>query len=420
MDHFCYRGGELFAEELAVDELALKYGTPLYVYSRATLEKHWHAFDQAFGDYPHSICYSVKANSNLGVLNILAKLGSSFDIVSGGELSRVIAAGGNPALVVFSGVGKLDWEIREALKVGIQCFNVESAPELERIANIATEMNKVAPIAIRINPDVDAQTHPYISTGMKHNKFGVSIDEAITMYQTTHHHVHLKVEGVTCHIGSQLVETRPYEDAMDKMLNFVASLNSQGIELSHIDFGGGLGVRYKDEEPPSPAEYWQAILKKLQAHNIEIPVTIEPGRAIAGNAGILVTRIEYLKQGEVSQFCIVDAAMNDLIRPALYSAYQEIIEVDQNTDSDPQQYDVVGPICESADFLGKERTLSVAQGGLLAVRTAGAYGAVQSSNYNTRGRAAEVIVDGSSAYITRQRETIESLYELESIIPNNQ
>ncbi len=417
MDHFYYRGNELFAEDLAVSDIAKEHGTPLYIYSRATLEKHWHAFDDAFGDYPHSICYSVKANSNLGVLNILAKLGSSFDIVSGGELARVIAAGGDPSLVVFSGVGKLDWEIRTALTAGIQCFNVESSGELDLIAIIAQELDLIAPISIRINPDVDAQTHPYISTGLKHNKFGVSPEVAFSMYQVAHQDPHLKVEGITCHIGSQLTETRPYEDAMDKVLDFISRLQTSGIELNHIDFGGGLGVRYKDEEPPSPAQYWQAILKKLQARQIEIPVTIEPGRAIAGNAGILATRVAYLKQGEVSQFCIVDAAMNDLIRPALYSAYQEIIEVDRHQDLPLQQYEVVGPICESADFLGKERNLAVKQGDLLAVRTVGAYGAVQSSNYNSRGRAAEVIVDGDKMYLTRKREQIENLFELESILP---
>ncbi len=416
MDYFNYRDGQLFAEDCALRDLAAAHGTPLYVYSRATLERHWHAFNDAFGDYPHSVCYAVKANSSLAVLSVLAKLGSSFDIVSGGELERVIAAGGDPTTIIFSGVGKLEWEIRRALETKIKCFNVESRPELERLASIAQESGQIAPVALRINPDVDAQTHPYISTGMKHNKFGVGMDEARSLYEFAHQNLHLNVKGVACHIGSQLTETQPYEDAMDKVLLFVKELQQVGIELDHIDFGGGLGVRYKDETPPLPSEYWAAIFKRLQAHGINLPVSVEPGRAIAGNAGVLLTKIEYLKQGEVSQFCIVDAAMNDLIRPALYSAYQEIVEVDQNCDAKAQTYDVVGPICESGDFLGKERELKVQVGDLLAVRTAGAYSAVQSSNYNSRGRAAEVMVDGAAAHVVRKREQIKDLFALESVL----
>lgn len=417
MDHFNYRDGKLFAEEVAISDIAEQYGTPVYIYSRATLERHWRAFDDAFGGYPHTIYYSVKANSNLGVLNILARLGSSFDIVSGGELARVVAAGGDPNKVVFSGVGKLDWEIRNALEQGIQCFNVESEPELQRLADIATDLDQIAPIATRVNPDIDPKTHPYISTGLKHNKFGVNFDEALKLYLFAHQHSHLKVDGITCHIGSQLTETTPYEDAMDKVLAFIATLQTHDINLGHIDFGGGLGVRYKDETPPSPAEYWQSILPRLKDKNINIPVSIEPGRAIAGNAGILVTKINYLKQGEVCRFCIVDAAMNDLIRPALYSAYQEIVEVDQTSPAESHEYDVVGPICESADFLGKERTLKVAERDLLAIRTAGAYGAVQASNYNSRGRAPEIIVDGNETHLTRKRERIEELFAAEATLP---
>ena len=416
MDHFNYANGELFAEQVPVRLLAEQYGTPLFVYSRATLERHYHAFDDAFGDYPHEIHYAVKANGNLGVLSILAQLGCGFDIVSGGELRRVLAAGGSADKVIFSGVGKLAWEIELALDEGIECFNVESMAELERIAEIAAGRGVVAPVSMRVNPDVDARTHPYISTGLKHNKFGVSLEQAFDCYDYAHAHPSLEVVGVACHIGSQLTEVAPLEDAMDRVLEFVRALGDRGIEIGIIDFGGGLGVRYQDEEPPMPADYWQALHQRLQAHGVELPVAIEPGRAMVGNAGILLTRVEYLKQGEVGNFCVVDAAMNDLIRPALYSAYQEIINVEENPDADALQYDVVGPICESADFLGKDRRLRVRSGDLLAVRTAGAYCFTQSSNYNARVRAAEVIVDGDQSHLVRRRETIEEMYAQESVI----
>ncbi|MCP4008488.1 MAG: diaminopimelate decarboxylase [Proteobacteria bacterium] len=416
MDHFNFKDGELFAEGCSVRSLAATHGTPLFVYSRTTLEQHWFAFDNAFGDYPHQIHYAVKANGNLAVLGVLAKLGSGFDIVSGGELKRVMAAGGSAGKVIFSGVGKLEWEIELALDVGIECFNVESMAELERIARIAKARGKVAPISMRINPDVDAKTHPYISTGLKDNKFGVSLERALSCYEFAHQHPNLSVLGVACHIGSQLTELSPLEDAMDRLLEFVKKLRTTGIEIKVVDFGGGLGVRYQDEMPPLPDQYWQALLTRMQAHDLTLPVAIEPGRALLGNAGIMVTRVEYIKAGEVGKFCVVDAAMNDFIRPALYGAYQEIINVDQEPDSKAAVYDVVGPICESADFLGKDRTLAVKPGDLLAIRTAGAYCFALSSNYNARARAAEIMVDGEAAHVVRKRESLEDLYALESLI----
>ena len=416
MDHFNYKNGELFAESIPVRQLAEQFGTPLFVYSKATLERHWHAFDDAFGDYPHSIHYAVKANANLAVLNVLAKLGSGFDIVSGGELKRVLAAGGQADKVIFSGVGKLTWEIDLALETGIECFNIESQAELDRIALIASDKGLVAPISVRINPDVDAKTHPYISTGLKDNKFGVSLEQAFNCYAFADKHPNLSIQGIACHIGSQLTETGPYEDAMDHIIDFVQKLADKNIDIKLIDFGGGLGVKYRDETPPSPAEYWQAIHARLQAHKVTLPVSVEPGRAIVGNAGILLTRVEYLKQGEASRFCIVDAAMNDLIRPSLYQAYQQIINVVQRPEHEAHHYDVVGPICESTDFLGKNRLLSVKPEDILAVRTTGAYGFTLASNYNARARAAEVMVDGETAHLVRKRENIDDLYALESII----
>jgi len=416
VDHFNFKGGELFAEGVSVRSLADEYGTPLFVYSRATLEKHWFAFDDAFGDYPHQIHYAVKANGNLAILGVLAQLGSGFDIVSGGELKRVLAAGGDAAKIIFSGVGKLEWEIELALDVEIECFNVESMGELERIARLAKARDRIAPISMRINPDVDAKTHPYISTGLKDNKFGVSLQRAISCYEFAQAHPNLSVSGLACHIGSQLTDLAPLEDAMDRMLDFVKLLGDKGIKIKVIDFGGGLGVRYQHETPPSPKEYWQALHARLRAHGVTLPVAIEPGRALVGNAGILLTRVEYLKTGEASSFCVVDAAMNDFIRPALYGAYQEIINVDEAPDSTLATYDVVGPICESADFLGKDRKLAVSPGDLLAVRTAGAYCFTLSSNYNARARAAEVMVDGESVHVIRKRESIEDLYALESLI----
>ena len=413
MDHFNYRDGALFAEEVAVSDLAERFATPLYVYSRATLERHYRAFDDAFGDHPHQVCYAVKANSNIAVLNVLARLGAGFDIVSGGELAWVLRAGGASSKIVFSGVGKTADEMEQALKADIHCFNVESAGELELLNLVAGEQGKVARIAIRVNPDVDAQTHPYISTGLKENKFGVDIEQAPALYQHAVDLKHIEVIGVDCHIGSQLTKLTPFEDALKRVLLLVEQLQSKGIKIRHIDLGGGLGVRYRDETPPSPAEYVAALLKHIPA---DLPVHIEPGRAIAANAGIFVTQVLYLKPTAEKNFAVVDGAMNDLIRPSLYSAWMDIIPV-QPHDADCREWDIVGPVCETGDFLGKDRTLALETGDLLAVRSAGAYGFSMASNYNTRNRAAEIMVDGDQAYVVRQRETYEEQLRLESLLP---
>lgn len=416
MDHFQYQGHELYAERIPVKDLAAQFGTPAYIYSRATLERHWKAFDNALQGHPHLICYAVKANSNIAVLNILARLGSGFDIVSGGELDRVLAAGGDPAKVVFSGVGKQAWEIQKALEVGVHCFNVESIPELDRINEVAAKMNKIAPISLRINPDVDAQTHPYISTGLKENKFGVASEDAIATYQRAASMSHLRVKGIDCHIGSQLTQVRPFLDALERVLAMIDELANQGIQIEHLDIGGGLGVRYKDEAPPEPDAYATAILEKLGDRNLKL--VMEPGRAIAANAGILITQVEFLKNTGDKHFIVVDGAMNDLIRPALYQAWQEIIPVNKRQDDTPNiQGDVVGPICETGDYLGKQRDLKVAPGDLLAVRSSGAYGFVMSSNYNSRNRPPEIMVDGDQAYVIRQRETFADQIKLETLIP---
>ncbi len=415
MDFFNRKQHSLYAEQCQVAELAKQYGTPLYIYSRATIERHWHAFDQAAGERSHLVCYAVKANSNIAVLNVMARLGSGFDIVSKGELMRVIEAGGDPKKVVFSGVGKTSEEITFALNLGIYCFNVESAAELDRIQSVAEKLNKIAPISLRVNPDVDAGTHPYISTGLKENKFGISIEQAPKLYQHAKTLSHINIQGVDCHIGSQLTEVLPFLDALDRVLTLVDQLAEQGIVLSHIDVGGGLGVCYDDEQPPHPNEYAKAIAEKLVGR--ELTLIYEPGRAVMANAGILVTAVEYLKTSEERNFAIVDAAMNDLIRPALYQAWQAIIPVEQRDDVVSAQYDVVGPICETGDFLGKDRTLAIQAGDLLAVRSAGAYGFTMSSNYNSRPRAAEVMVDGSDSYLIRQRETLSQLWQGESLLP---
>lgn len=414
MDHFAYRDGELYAEDLPVREIAAQFGTPCYVYSRATLERHWRAFDQAFGEHPHLICFAVKANSNLGVLNVLARLGSGFDIVSVGELERVLAAGGDPAKVLFSGVGKQAHEMRRALEVGIRCFNVESEAELERLNQVAGELGVQAPIALRVNPDVDADTHPYISTGLKENKFGVDIDDALRIYRRAAELTHIRVSGVDCHIGSQLTKLTPFMDALERVLVLIEHLHAEGIAIDHLDLGGGLGVRYRDETPPQPATYAEAIMQRLG--NAPYEVFLEPGRAVAANAGILLTRVEYLKHTAAKDFAIVDAAMNDLIRPALYSAWQEIISAEQNPAGQPASYDLVGPICETGDFLGKQRALTLREGSLLAVRSAGAYGFSMASNYNSRPRAAEVIVDGTQAHLVRARETLADLLRGEACL----
>ncbi len=415
MDHFHYRNGRLHAEDVPVDDIAQAVGTPCYIYSRATLERHWHAFDDALGEHPHRVCYAVKANSNLAVLACLARLGSGFDIVSGGELLRVLAAGGRADRIVFSGVGKGDDELRLALDHGIHCFNVESEAELHRLDSIAREQGKTAPVALRVNPDIDPQTHPYISTGLKENKFGIDIHHAEALYRRAAELPGIRLRGVACHIGSQILELSPFLEALDRVLTLVDRLHAAGIPLEHLDIGGGLGIRYRDEHPPEPREYARLIKARLAGRALALH--IEPGRAIAGNAGILLTRVRYLKQGADRRFAIVDAAMNDLLRPALYQAWQEIIPVLPRNAGKPHRYDIVGPVCETADFLGKDRELNIEPGDLLAVRSAGAYGFTMSSNYNSRPRAPEVLVDGESYHLIRERETFEDLIRGERIPP---
>ncbi|MGR5144046.1 diaminopimelate decarboxylase [Photobacterium sp. DNB23_23_1] len=416
MDYFNYQqDGQLWAEEIPLADLADRFGTPLYVYSRATLERHWHAFDQAVAEHPHLICYAVKANSNIGVLNVLARLGSGFDIVSGGELERVVAAGGDPAKVVFSGVGKTAAEMKRALELGIKCFNVESEPELERLNQVAGELGKVAPVSLRINPDVDAQTHPYISTGLRDNKFGIAFERAPEVYRLAHRLPHLAVTGMDCHIGSQLTAIDPFIDATDRLLALVDTLKAEGIVIHHLDVGGGLGVTYSDERPPQPSEYAKALMARLTDHR-DLELIFEPGRAIAANAGVMLTRVEYLKLTEYKNFAIVDAAMNDMIRPTLYQAWQDIVPVIPRN-GEKVSYDLVGPICETGDFIGKDRELCLETGDLLAVRSAGAYGFVMSSNYNTRVRAAEIMVDGGQAHVVREREELAQLWQSEQLLP---
>ena len=415
MDFFHYKNDRLYVEDLPVSQLAQEFGTPLYVYSRATLERHWHAFDKAFGEHPHLICFAVKSNSNIAILQTMAKLGSGFDIVSQGELERVLAAGGDASKVVFSGVAKTETEIARALEVGIRCFNVESIPELHRINAVAGKMGKIAPISLRVNPDVDAKTHPYISTGLKENKFGVSVDQAREVYRLAAGLPYIKITGMDCHIGSQLTELQPFLDATDRLIVLMAQLKQDGISLQHLDLGGGLGVTYTDETPPHPTEYTKALLEKLK--NFDLEIILEPGRAISANSGILVTKVEYIKTNESRNFAIVDAGMNDMIRPALYEAYMNIVEIDRTLGREKAIYDVVGPICETSDFLGKQRELAVAAGDYIAQRSAGAYGASMSSNYNSRPRTAEVMVDGDQAYLIRRRESYENLWQLENLLP---
>jgi len=416
LDYFNYQDdGQLWAENVALSQLAEQYGTPLYVYSRATLERHWNAFDSSVGEHPHLVCYAVKANSNLGVLNTLARLGSGFDIVSGGELERVIAAGGDPSKVVFSGVGKTAAEMKRALELKIKCFNVESEPELERLNKVAGELGVKAPISLRINPDVDANTHPYISTGLRDNKFGIAFDRAPAVYAFAQKLENLEIHGIDCHIGSQLTDIEPFIDATDRLLALIDQLRADGINIKHLDVGGGLGVVYRDELPPQPSDYAKALLARLDNH-ADLELIFEPGRAIAANAGVLLTKVEFLKPTEHKNFAIIDAAMNDLMRPALYQAWQDIVPVVPR-EGEAVTYDLVGPICETGDFLGKDRALVLEEGDLLAVRSAGAYGFVMSSNYNTRSRAAEVMVDGDKTHLVRQREELTSLWELENILP---
>ncbi|NMR24541.1 diaminopimelate decarboxylase [Pseudoalteromonas sp. NEC-BIFX-2020_015] len=417
MDFFDYKNNQLHGEDIAVSDIAAQYGTPCYIYSRKTFERHYLAFAQAAKNHKNLVCYAVKANSNIAVLNVLARLGSGFDIVSKGELARVIEAGGDASKVVFSGVAKTADEIAYALKLGIKCFNVESVSELDRISEVASELNLVAPISIRVNPDIDAKTHPYISTGLKENKFGIDILTAVSVYQYAASLPGLKITGVDCHIGSQLTEIKPFLEALDKVLALIDDLKANGIELSHLDIGGGLGVPYNGETPPHPSEYVAHITDRLTDYQ-HLELIFEPGRAIAANAGILVTKVEFIKQNQDKFFAIVDAGMNDMLRPALYQAWQNIVPVTPRNDDTPtHNFDIVGPVCETGDFLGKDRMLALQQGDLLAQRSAGAYGFTMSSNYNSRPRVAEIMVDGKQSHLIRARETVESLWQGEKILP---
>jgi diaminopimelate decarboxylase len=412
--YFSYRDGLLFVEDVALASVAQLFGTPCYVYSRAALTTAFESFQRAFGSRSHLICYAVKANSSLAILNLFARLGSGFDIVSGGELARVLAAGGVPSKIVFSGVGKSADEIRQALAAGILCFNVESEAELHRLSGIASAAGWTADVSLRVNPDVDAKTHPYISTGLKQSKFGVPFADAPALYRDARQLAGIRVVGIDCHIGSQITEVAPFLDALGRILGLVDQLATEGIELHHLDLGGGLGIRYQDEEPPAPAEYIDALLQALQGRTQQI--LLEPGRALVGNAGVLLTRVEYLKHGEERNFAVVDAAMNDLIRPALYEAWHDIRPV-QPGGGATRRYEIVGPVCESADFLGHGRDLALKQDDLLAVMSAGAYGMAMSSNYNSRPRAAEVMVDGTTVHLIRSRESVAQLFELERVLP---
>jgi diaminopimelate decarboxylase len=410
----CTKRRELFAEQVPLSDIAARFGTPCYVYSRQALEANFLAWENALSHHPHLVCYAVKANSNIAVLNLLARLGAGFDIVSVGELERVLLAGGDAAKIVFSGVGKLPYEIERALEAGIHCFNVESAAELDLIQQIAAQKNGTARISLRVNPDVDANTHPYISTGLKENKFGVPIESALSIYQRAARMANIKIVGVDCHIGSQLTSTAPFLDALDRVLKLVDELQAAGIPLQHLDLGGGLGVTYTNETPPTPAEYIQQVLKKLAGRNFKL--MFEPGRSIVANAGVFLTRVQLIKPTPKKHFAIIDGAMNDLIRPALYQAYQ-VIEPVISRDGPVQNYDIVGPVCETGDFLGKDRQLAITAGDLLVVRSSGAYGFAMSSNYNSRGRPPEVMVDGDHMYLIRQRETFADLVRGESLLP---
>ena len=414
MDHFTFKDNHLHAEDVPLADIAKKYGTPCYVYSRATLERHFNVYQSALAGLPSLICFAVKANSNLAVLNVLARLGAGFDIVSGGELQRVLAAGGDPKKIIFSGLGKTEAEIEQALNAKIHCFNVESHAELLKLNQVAIALGTKAPVSLRVNPDVDAGTHPYISTGLKENKFGISSNTALDVYREAATLEGIEVIGIDCHIGSQLTTIAPFLDAIDRLLAMVDQLAAEGIVLKHFDMGGGLGVTYNQEHPPSPAELITAVKGRFE--NRALTLMLEPGRSIAANAGVFLTKVEYIKTTEYKNFAIVDGAMNDLIRPALYSAWQEIVSVAQSTQPSIA-YDVVGPVCESGDFLGKDRTLAIAAGDLLAVRSAGAYGFVMSSNYNTRPRVPEIMVDGHNTFEVRRRETVAELLALESLLP---
>ncbi len=417
MDNFEYRDGRLHCEEMNLERIAEEYGTPLYVYSRDALERAYLGYAQALEGRDALVCFAVKANSNIAVLNVLARLGAGFDVVSLGEIERVIRAGGDPAKVVFSGVGKQAHEIRRALELGIHCFNIESEAELERVSEVAAAAGMTAKVSFRVNPDVDAGTHPYISTGLKENKFGIAIERARGVYSRAAELPSIEIVGMDCHIGSQLTELRPFLDALDRLLVLVDELAEDGIQIKHLDLGGGLGVCYTDEQPPSAADYIAAVLDKLGDRPLSL--IFEPGRSIAANAGVLLTRVEFLKSNGDKNFAIIDGAMNDLIRPALYSAYQEIVPLTLREDGDSKTYDLVGPVCETGDFLGKDRALNLQPGDLLAVCSAGAYGFVMSSNYNTRPRPAEVMVSDNQAYLVRKRESISDLLHGEQLLPKD-
>ncbi|MGB1773873.1 MAG: diaminopimelate decarboxylase [Arenicellales bacterium] len=417
MDHFGYRQDRLYAEEVPLSAIAERVGTPCYVYSRATLERHYRVFDEAFGDWPHHICFAVKANGNLAVLQVLERLGAGFDIVSGGELARVLAAGGRASDVVFSGVGKSSDEIAKALTAGVRILSIESGEELERVNAVALSLGHKAPIGIRINPDVDPNTHPYIATGLRENKFGVPAADAPALYRKANAMAGIEVVGIGCHIGSQLTEVAPFCDAVERVLDVVDILAQDDIRLSHLDLGGGVGIRYSDETPPDPKDYVQAILAILKRRNCDLAVTLEPGRAIAGNAGVLLSSVEYIKSGPEKDFVIVDAAMNDLLRPALYQAWHEVVRADRGPDRKMLTCDVVGPVCETGDFIARDRQLAVAPGDLVAVRSVGAYGFVMASNYNTRPRPAEVMVDGDQLHVVREREQTADLFSAETLLP---
>jgi diaminopimelate decarboxylase len=414
MNPFDYRNRELHAEGVPLAQIAERYGTPCYVYSRAALTEAWRAFDAAFAGRDHLVCYAVKANSSLAVLNVLARLGSGFDIVSGGELARVLGAGGDPRKVVFSGVGKSAEEMRQALAAGILCFNVESEGELERLDRVAGEVGRSAAVSLRVNPDVDPRTHPYIATGLKRNKFGVAWQDAPGLYRRARGMRHLEVAGIGCHIGSQLTELAPFTAALDRVLELADRLQSEGITLAHVDVGGGLGIRYRDESPPAFQDYARALTERLGKRALKL--MLEPGRALAGNAGVLLIRVEYLKYGTEKNFAVVDAAMNDLLRPALYDAWHDVLPV-SGIAGERKTYDIVGPVCESGDFLARDRALALREGSLLAILSAGAYGMSMSSNYNTRPRAAEVMVDGAAMHLIREREAVPELMAREMLLP---
>lgn len=416
MSSFPIQNNAMHAENVAITDIAKAVGTPCYIYSKAALEQAWQAYDVAFRDYPHLVCFAVKANSNIGVLSTLAKLGSGFDIVSGGELQRVIAAGGDPSKVFFSGIAKSSEEIAFALKQGVRSINIESPAELERIQSVAAQIGKVAPICVRVNPDVDPQTHPYISTGLEQAKFGISMQDALRVFQQAQKCEHIEILGIACHIGSQITTINPFIDALDRIISMVKNLAQMGIQINHLDLGGGYGIIYNDETLPTQQEFIQALLDTLKRADIHLPISIEPGRSIAGNAGVLITKVEYLKENTDKKFAIIDAAMNDLLRPSLYDAWHNIVPVITSDENQKKAiYDVVGPVCETGDILGKDRQLSIKAGDLLAIESAGAYGFTMSSNYNTRPRAVEVMVNKKQWKIIRLREKTNDLFALESI-----